>query len=82
MGKYRIHGMFGPTVFAYGTLGQAMQELLRMKQSNGGLYRIIQDGSDRVLMSLDTYATTDTLNAEANREMFARKDRAKADATH
>ena len=71
---YRLHSMHGPTVFAYTELSRAMYELLRKRQSNGGLYRIIADGSTKVLMSLDTYATTEILNAEENAAMWERQD--------
>ena len=70
---YRLHSMFGPTVMAYKTLTEALEALDRKKLSNGGLYRIIKDGSEKVLASLDTYATTSILQAEMNARYFEKE---------
>lgn len=63
---YRLHSMHGPTVMAYNNLTEALDRLWGLKQSNGGTYRIMRDGSERIIASLDTYATTTILNAEYN----------------
>lgn len=67
---YRLHSMHGPTVMAYKELSRALEELDRKKLTNGGLYRIIKDGSEKVIASLDTYATTTILQAEINAKHF------------
>lgn len=63
---YRLHSMHGPTVFTYNSLTKALEKLDSLKLSNGGVYRIMRDGSERIIASLDTYATTTILNAEHN----------------
>lgn len=72
--RYRIHSMHGPTVFVYGKMSKGLDELWRMRRSNGGWYHLVDEFSGRKIASIDTFATYEPLNAEANTEMFARRD--------
>ena len=63
---YTLHSMFGPTVFSRVSLSEALQELFRLRGSNGGLYRVL-DEHGKEYARLDSYATYWPLNYEANR---------------
>lgn len=76
MTTYQIHSMFGPTVKEYDTLHRALEELWRLKNSNGGLYRVL-DSKGKEYARMDTYATYWPLNYEANKEMRERTQRAR-----
>jgi len=66
---YIIHSMHGPTVRQYDTLSEALDELFRLRHSNGGLYRIL-DNHGREYARIDTFATYWPLAYEANRKML------------
>lgn len=48
--------MHGPTCMSYRRVSDALDRLWGLKRSNGGLYRVIDEFSGRVIASLDTYA--------------------------
>ena len=79
---YRIHSMHGPTCHVYKRLTDALNELWRMKLSNGGLYRVIDETRGKEIASIDTFATYEPLCYEANQERRERKqDAAKVHAS-
>jgi hypothetical protein len=64
--------MFGPTVRRYARLTDALQELMQLKNSNGGLYRVL-DNSGKEYARIDTYATYWPLSYEANEKLRGHK---------
>jgi hypothetical protein len=63
---YRLHSMHGPTVYASDSLSKMLEELWRLRRSNGGLYRLVDERSGREIASIDTFATYAPLNYEEN----------------
>lgn len=72
--RYRLHSMHGPTVFAYESLETGLKELLALalRNSNGGMYRLLDEQSGKEYARVDTFAIYHPLNVERNRAMYAR----------
>lgn len=69
--RYRLHSMHGPTVFAYESLETGLKDLLALalRNSNGGMYRLVDEFSGREYARIDTYGIYQPLNIERNRAM-------------
>lgn len=67
---YRLHSMFGPTVFGFDSLEDGLQRLMAMRHSNGGTYRLL-DKYGKEYARINTYATYWPLCYEANRRSDA-----------
>ncbi|HSE44244.1 MAG TPA: hypothetical protein VLA89_02835 [Gemmatimonadales bacterium] len=72
--KVRLHSMHGPTVFAFDSIEEGLKELLALalRNSNGGLYRLLDEQTGKEYARVDTWALYWPLNHERNQAMYAR----------